>query len=102
MRIFVDIGGFNGDSTMAALDPLFQFDKVYCFEPVPMLADAINKRIKSPKVTVICGALADRDGSSNLYHAGSLAGSLFADSPEYGASVGTIKVQLIKASRFFC
>ena len=85
---------------MAALDPLFNFDKVYCFEPVPSLADAIRKRIQSPKVKVICSALADRDGTSNLYRAGSLAGSLFSDSPEYGEHLGTIKIQLTRASRF--
>jgi FkbM family methyltransferase len=101
MRIFVDIGGFRGHSTLAALDPIFGFEKVFCFEPVPSLADGIKQRIQSQKVTVICGALADRDGTSNLYHAGSLAGSLFSDSPEYGESIGTIEIRLIKASDFF-
>ncbi len=100
-RIFVDVGGYRGTSTLAALDPIFKFDKIYCFEPVPYLASGIRERIPSHRLEVIAAALSDRDGSAILYHAGSLAGSIFQDAPEYGPHDGQIEIRLIDAASFF-
>lgn len=33
-RIFLDVGANTGQSLAAALDPVFRFDKIFCFEPV--------------------------------------------------------------------
>jgi len=33
-RIFIDIGGYEGDASLAALDPIFAFAKVYCFDSI--------------------------------------------------------------------
>ncbi len=99
-RIFLDVGGYRGTSALAALDPIFAFDRVYCFEPVPRLADFIRKRIASPKLVVVDAALADKDGTATLYHSGSLAGSLFQDAPAYGVSDGSIDIRMIDVASF--
>jgi hypothetical protein len=39
-KIFLDVGGYEGESTWAALDPIFGFDRVFCFEPVSVTAHA--------------------------------------------------------------
>ena len=97
MRVFVDIGGYLGHSTLAALDPIFGFDRVLCFEPVPRLAEKIRE-ISDPRVIVIEAALSDREGRAILYHAGTLAGSLFADAPAYEEEGEQIEIRTVCAS----
>ena len=99
MRIFIDVGGYNGHSTLAALDPIFGFDRIYCFEPVPSLAQGIRE-IADPRVVVIEAALSDRDGVSTLVHAGTLAGSLIQDAPSYIEEGEKINVRTVRASMF--
>lgn len=99
MRIFVDIGGYLGHSALAALDPIFGFDRVYCFEPVPDLASRI-RAIRDPRLQVFEAALSDRDGRALLHHPGTLAGSLFAEAPSYGGTSDPIEIATLRASSF--
>ena len=85
MRIFIDIGGHKGHSVLAALDPIFSFDKIYSFEPNANLAAEIRK-IKDPRLTVICAGLGDRFEKAILYRSGTLSGSFFQDGPEFGGT----------------
>ena len=97
MRVFLDIGGYKGHSSLAALDPIFGFDRVFCFEPVALLADRI-RQINDPRLVVVEAALSDFDGRAPLYHAGTLAGSLFEDAPQY-LEDGTIQsIQVLNAT----
>lgn len=97
MRIFLDIGGYRGHSVLAALDPLFSFDRVISFEPVPDLAATI-RRIGDPRLLVLEAALSDFEGSAILYHAGTLAGSLAADAPEYLEQGSKVEVRVLDAA----
>lgn len=99
MRIFLDIGGYHGHSALAALDPLFDFDRVFCFEPVPYLAERI-RQIANSKLIVVEAALSDQDGTATLHHAGTLAGSMFADAPSYLSEGEAITIQTLSASAF--
>ena len=83
LRIFLDIGGYHGHSSLAALDPIFAFDRVFCFEPVPELAKKIRE-ISDPRLVVVEAALSDINGKAVLHHAGTLAGSLFSEAETYG------------------
>jgi FkbM family methyltransferase len=78
-KIFIDVGGYEGDASLAALDPLFGFDKVYCFEPVRRCAEFIAHRIPDSRFELCNVALADVDGKARIFGPGSVAGSLFAD-----------------------
>lgn len=78
-KIFIDVGGYEGDASLAALDPIFAFDEVYCFEPVKSCAEHIRKRISDPKFEAIPAALADYEGQAQLFGPGTVAGSLFSD-----------------------
>ena len=73
-RIFLDVGGFRGDSALAALDPRFAFDRVYCFEPVRSCFAGIVARLADPRLQVINAGLLDRNEALPIYHAGSPGG----------------------------
>jgi FkbM family methyltransferase len=78
-KIFIDVGGHEGDASLAALDPIFGFDMVYCFEPVRRCVEFISRRIRNPHFEVRATALGDADGEARIYGPGSVAGSLFSD-----------------------
>lgn len=99
LRIFLDIGGYKGHSSLAALDPIFGFDRVFCFEPVTALASQI-RNIADRRLIVVEAALSDFDGVSTIHHAGTLAGSLSADAPSYLEEGGTCSVQVVSAASF--
>jgi hypothetical protein len=64
-RVIIDVGGFHGHASLAALDPILGFDRVFCFDPDKALAANI-RRIWDPRLFVIEAALADRDGEVAL------------------------------------
>lgn len=99
-RVFIDVGGYLGDSVYAALDPLFGFDHIYTFEPVTELAQAL-RRINYNQVAVIEAGLFDTTTKRPIYHAGTLAGSIYLDSPAYLEEGGVQECVLIEASEFF-
>jgi FkbM family methyltransferase len=78
-KIFVDVGGFEGDASRAALDPIFGFTRVICYEPVPTCCESIRRRVQDERFDVVCAALADREGEAALFGPGTVAGSLFRD-----------------------
>jgi FkbM family methyltransferase len=98
-RIFIDVGGFVGHSVLAGLDPIFGFDRVYSFEPVRTLAQGIAK-IADPRLVVVTACLSKGGGTAKIYNPGTLAGSVFADAPEYGGAAPPEVVQKLDAAAF--
>ena len=84
-KVFLDVGGFKGHSSLAALDPIFGFDRIFCFEPCPEAAKII-RQITDNRLVVDEAALSNRDGASQLFNSGSLGASLFKDAPDYQPS----------------
>lgn len=99
-RIFLDIGGYKGDSLYAALDPVFGFDQIYCFEPVKKLFDKL-KNIRDDRLTVIQAGLFDCSCERTIFHAGTLAGSVYADAPRYLEDGHEEMCKFIHAAGFF-
>lgn len=102
-KIFIDVGGYKGHSVLAALDPIFNFDRVFCFEPSPLCTKRLQ-RIRDPRLVVVKAGLADEDGIANLFNSGTLAGSLFEDAPTYDYDAlgkqDVVRIMIIDASRF--
>ena len=103
-KVFIDVGGFIGHSSLAALDPIFGFDRIFCFEPCPEACKIIRK-INDNRLVVIEAALSNKDGVAQLFNSGSLAASLFKDAPDYHPSrLPTDKdiesIQTIDTARF--
>jgi FkbM family methyltransferase len=99
-KIFLDVGGFRGDSALAALDPRFAFDRVYCFEPVGSCFTGIVARLSDPRLQVVNAGLLDRNEELPIYHAGSLGGSVYADAPDVGG-LDRETCRFIRATDFF-
>ena len=76
-KIFLDVGGFNGESALAALDPRFGFDEVHCFEPVRNAAKRIEETLCDKRLRVISAGLFDRTCSLPLGMPGELGGSVY-------------------------
>lgn len=98
-KIFIDVGGYEGDASLAALDPAFGFDKVYCFEPVKECVAFIQKRIANQKIEIIQAALSDFDGEAELFGPGTLAGSLFSDHEHVNAGIAE-HCRVVRATTF--
>ena len=99
-KIFLDVGGYEGFSVLAALDPIFAFDRVFCFEPATHCIAKI-RRIHDPRLVIIKAGLSNRTGTATLYHPGTPAGSVFSDAPTWGGDSSPEGIDLISASDFF-
>jgi FkbM family methyltransferase len=98
-KIFLDVGGYAGESSLAALDPRFGFDRVYCFEPVKSCYESIRQRIRNRRLIAFNFGLLDRTGDLKIHYAGSLGGSVYADAPDVGG--GAERCSFVEASEFF-
>ena len=76
-KIFLDVGGFEGESSRAALDPRFGFDAVFTFEPVQSCANNIENTVRDRRLTVLRFGLYDQTASLPLGDAGELGGSVY-------------------------
>lgn len=98
-KYFLDIGGYQGDSSMAALDPAFGFTRVYCFEPVASCRAHIAGQIGNKRFEIVDAGLFDRSTTLPLHGSGSLGGSIYVDAPSEGGV--TEQCRFIRASEFF-
>jgi FkbM family methyltransferase len=64
-KIFIDVGGHEGQSVHVALEPKFAFDEVHTFEPHPDYAERL-RAIADTRLVVHQAALSDRNGQLNL------------------------------------
>jgi len=99
MKIFIDVGGFIGDSTKAALDPIFGFDKVFCFEPFCEFANEIRKNVKDPRLMVFPCGLYSKSTTKQIYGAGQLGCTIYEDGPHAGLAT-PIVARFLAASEF--
>ncbi len=101
MKIFIDIGAHIGQTIQAVLDPKYQFDKIYSFEPVITLHENL-KRIaeKDQRITLFNFGLWNQNCTKNIYSPESLGGSLYADH-ESVSQADYIKCQFKNASEWF-
>jgi FkbM family methyltransferase len=99
-RVFVDVGGYHGDSSLAALDPAFAFDRVFCFEPVARCVAVITRRVRDARLAVVQACLSDRSGPVTIFNPGTLGASVYADAPAEGTAAPETAVA-IDASSFF-
>jgi FkbM family methyltransferase len=100
-KIFLDVGGYRGEASRAALDPLFAFDRVYCFEPVRSCFDTIRSTLKDRRFTLYNAGLLDETGKRTVYHAGGVGGSAYDGVPELADEKAQESCDFIRASEFF-
>ena len=70
-KIFVDVGGHEGETLREVSAPLWKFDTIYCLEPQKPLALKLQEEFSDrPETTVIAAGLSDRTGQTTLYGRG--------------------------------
>lgn len=107
MRIFIDVGGHFGETIQAALDPSYDIDLIYSFEPVKECANIIRK-INDKRITVINAGLLNTNTIKTIFKPGSEGASIFSDHEGLKSSymrdeafAETEECEFIKASDFF-
>lgn len=102
MNIFLDVGGFNGETLREVLKPIYRFDMVHCFEPqaecYATLQATFHDR-SGDKLVLHNVGLADFDGEQDLYGKG-VGASMFSDKRDIDNCLSQ-KCQFVSASRFF-
>ena len=98
-KIFIDVGGYHGAAVLAALDPLFNFARIYCFEPSPECVD-ILKNIDDARVVVVRACLHNDFGEVQLYNPGTVAASVYRDAPEYMGKAPPVSALRMDAGYF--
>jgi FkbM family methyltransferase len=103
MRVFVDVGAHNGETLHVALDPTWEFERIYALEP----ASACQKPLsgfRDPKLTIQRIGLGDETRRITLHGAGLLGGSIYADKRQKAVDaslISTEEIDLVRASDWF-
>jgi FkbM family methyltransferase len=101
VKVFIDVGGYHGESSLAALDPIFGFDRIFCFEPVLSCADIILRRIVDKRFVLVQACLSNQQGTVTIHNPGTVAASVYSDAPSYEGTAPPETVVAIDASSFF-
>lgn len=99
VRVFVDVGAHYGETLAVALDPVWDFSRVYSLEPASACVSVLHG-FRDTRLRVIPIGLSDHSRSLTLYGAGLLGASVYSDKelPDVGAKDIVETVQMVKAS----
>lgn len=95
MKIFLDVGAYKGETIKIAME--YDFDKLYCFEPLPENCEQIEK-LADHRVEIFTFGLWDKTKEKRLYNPKSLGASLFKDKNRVKDST---VIQVVRASDWF-
>lgn len=99
MRIFLDVGAYNGDTAKSVLTSKHKFDKIYCFEPQSDLCNII-RAIGSDKISVEEFGLWKETCTKNLHWVRKTDGAtIYQD--KFSMETKTIPTKMVKASDWF-
>lgn len=76
MRIFLDVGGHNGETLSVALNPKWEFDSVHSFEPSTS-SYSILRKFRGKNLYIHNYGLGSKSETKNFYGAGTVGGSLY-------------------------
>jgi FkbM family methyltransferase len=79
MKVFLDVGGNRGQTVGVILQPKYEFDRIYCFEPVPELQQVIAKNHRDPRIVINGVGLWNQTCERPIFSPGTQSGSIFAD-----------------------
>ena len=102
MKIFVDVGGFNGDTLLDAL--IYDYDRIHVFEPsgvhYPTLIDIAKHATKTEVFIHKCG-LGSREETRKLYSSGSDGASFYSDKRQPAQTGRIDDIEVFPADEFF-
>jgi FkbM family methyltransferase len=96
MKILLDVGAHTGQTTRAALDPVYAFDRIVSFEPAPQCWPEIEA-IDDPRVELCGFGLWRETCDRELHDPGSQAASIFDDFESEEHTSQTTTIHLVRA-----
>jgi FkbM family methyltransferase len=79
-RIFLDVGGHEGQTVELLLQPRFKIDHIFTFEPSPVCLKILHRKFdNNPKVTVCGFGLFSKTCDMILHNSGSQGGTIWDD-----------------------
>lgn len=109
MKIFIDVGGNEGQTVGAVFEPTYgygrvfckyEFDRIYCFEPVPELRRRIAEQHRDPRVVTYALGLWKETCEMPVYSPGTQSASIFADKVNVDPLDSTV-CKFVRASDWF-
>ena len=109
MKIFLDVGSNLGQTLGYIMEPTHRFDrlfckydfeKIYCFEPVPELYNALASKFDDPRITILNAGLWKEACEKPIYSPGTQSGSIFVDKVNVDPADSTI-CKFVRASEWF-
>ncbi len=109
MKIFLDVGSNQGQTISYIMEPTHRFDrlfckydfeKIYCFEPVPALRKFLASKFHDPRITILDAGLWRETSLRPIYSPGTQSGSIFVDKMNVDPADNTI-CKFVRASDWF-
>lgn len=101
-KIFLDVGGHRGQTIEEISKPVYLFDTIHCFEPLPTNSGAISARFGQIKgLQIHTSGLSNKDALLTIFEG--KAGDLGASTKRSGQPGEWIETEcnFVEASRFF-
>lgn len=101
-KIFLDVGGHRGQTIEEVSKPLYSFDTIHCFEPLPRNSGEITARFGQIKgLQIHTSGLSDKDAVLTIFEG--KTGDLGASTKHSGHPGEWIETEcsFVEASRFF-
>lgn len=81
MRVFMDVGAHYGETLEVALDPGWDFGRIYSFEPAHA-CQAVLRGFRDPRLRLVDRGLSNGLRKAILHGAGLLGASVYSDKPQ--------------------
>jgi FkbM family methyltransferase len=109
MKVFIDVGSNRGQTLSAIFEPAhgfdrtfcrYEFDRIYCFEPVAELHHELAEKFRDPRITFYAFGLWKETCERPLFSPGTQSGSIFADKVNVDPRHSTV-CKFVQASDWF-
>jgi len=97
-KVLFDVGAHFGESLCYALDPRYEFDLIFAFEPSPRCWDHLEK-FRDPRLRICRFGLGPATEDRPLFGSGQIGASLFPDKAGIDASI-VEQVQIKRVSEW--
>jgi FkbM family methyltransferase len=105
-RIFLDVGGHAGQTLNEIVSGKYDFDEIYCFEPMPREYGVLIERFKNDilknKLKVVNYGLLDKTEERNIYGTNNdMGASIYQEKYDLDNKYMSTLCSFVEASEFF-
>jgi FkbM family methyltransferase len=101
MKIFMDVGGNEGQTLKEVFKEKYGFDKIFCFEPSIVFYETLKEFSKKDNRIHICNfGLGDKNSKKKLYASGTLRGSIYKQNSE-DDKINSEIIEIVNTSEWY-